>query len=432
MAATIAVAVATVVALVVLYPREREPFAQEGFAANDAVLLGVIERLEESAAEDDTGFTPPGAVNVRAVVRLESGEVVVIDSVDQAGTFEVGLQVEVARVSAPGLPEQFSIVDIPRGASLALLVALFVGVVIAFGRLQGLAALVGLAAAAVVIVGWMVPTLLSGREPVVVAVVAAMAVMLVTLPLAHGLSAKTMAAAIGTAAALVLTAGLAWLFVEAAHLTGLASEEAQSVLFVTGRPVDLRGLLLAGIIIGCLGVLDDVTVSQASTAFELRRANPAARPREVYTAALRVGRDHVAATVNTLVLAYAGAALPLLLLFVVGGEPLGGILSSELVAVEIIRSLVGSIGLVAAVPITTALAAAAAVRPARSAPMDAVVPEPAAPVVEAAEPHLREPPPSQPPPDDGEDDAWEKRLRAAYRLDPRGGHQGTDVDEAPR
>ena len=275
---------------------------------------------------------------------------VVIDSVDQAGTFEVGLQVEVARVSAPGLPEQFSIVDIPRGAPLALLVPLFVGVVIAFGRLQGLAALVGLAAAAVVIVGWMVPTLLSGREPVVVAVVAAMAVMLVTLPLAHGLSAKTMAAAIGTAAALMLTAGLAWLFVDAAHLTGLASEEAQSVLFVTGRPVDLRGLLLAGIIIGCLGVLDDVTVSQASTAFELRRANPAARPREVYTAALRVGRDHVAATVNTLVLAYAGAALPLLLLFVVGGEPLGGILSSELVAVEIVRSLVGSIGLVAAVP----------------------------------------------------------------------------------
>ncbi len=336
-----------------------------------------------------------------------------IDSVDQAGTFEVGLQVEVARVSAPGLPEQFSIVDIPRGAPLALLVALFVGVVIAFGRLQGLAALVGLAAAAVVIVGWMVPTLLSGREPVVVAVVAAMAVMLVTLPLAHGLSAKTMAAAIGTAAALVLTAGLAWLFVDAAHLTGLASEEAQSVLFVTGRPVDLRGLLLAGIIIGCLGVLDDVTVSQASTAFELRQANPAARPREVYTAALRVGRDHVAATVNTLVLAYAGAALPLLLLFVVGGEPLGGILSSELVAVEIIRSLVGSIGLVAAVPITTALAATAAARPARSAPMDTVVPEPAAPAVGAA-PRLREPRPTEPPPVDSGDDDWEKRLRAAY------------------
>lgn len=112
-------------------------------------------------AEDDTGFTPPGAVNVRATVRFETGEVVTIDSVDQAGTFEVGLAVEVARITAPGVPEQFGIVDLPRGAPLTLLALLFAGVVIAFGRMQGVAALVGLAAAAVIIVGWLAPTLLA-------------------------------------------------------------------------------------------------------------------------------------------------------------------------------------------------------------------------------------------------------------------------------
>ncbi|HSO51429.1 MAG TPA: YibE/F family protein [Actinomycetes bacterium] len=182
-----------------------------------------------------------------------------------------------------------------------------------------------------------------------------MAIMLISLYLAHGPGRKTTAAVVGTALALVLTAALTAGFVELTSLTGLASDEALNASFQVGG-ISLRGLLLAGIIIGGLGVLDDVTVSQASLVFELRRANPAAGFSELTRGALAVGRDHISATVNTLFLAYAGASLPLLVLFVSGGEGLGTVATAEAVAVEVVRTLCGSVGLVAAVPLTTLLA----------------------------------------------------------------------------
>jgi hypothetical protein len=184
-----------------------------------------------------------------------------------------------------------------------------------------------------------------------------MAIMLAALYLSHGPGPKTTAAVAGTALALGLTAAISAVFVELTSLTGLASEEAQNANFELGG-VSMRGLLLAGVIIGGLGVLDDVTVSQASLVFELARANPATRAAELVRSALRVGRDHVAATVNTIFLAYAGAALPLLVLFFTVQQPLGTVVTSEVVAVEIVRSLCGSIGLIAAVPLTTLLASA--------------------------------------------------------------------------
>jgi hypothetical protein len=161
---------------------------------------------------------------------------------------------------------------------------------------------------------------------------------------------------VGTALALGLTALLAIAFVAAASLTGLASEEALSANFAVGG-LSLRGLLLAGIIIGGLGVLDDVTMSQASLVAELHQANPTAGFAALVGGALRVGRDHIAATVNTLFLAYAGAALPLLILFVTGQDSLGTVATTEIVAVEMVRALCGSVGLIAAVPLTTVLAA---------------------------------------------------------------------------
>lgn len=160
----------------------------------------------------------------------------------------------------------------------------------------------------------------------------------------------------GTLLALTATVALSWLFIEATSLTGLADEDARMAsLTVSGLP--LRGLLLAGIIVGALGVLDDVTMAQASTVFELRRADPRVSRGALFSAAMTVGRDHVGATINTLFLAYAGASLPLLILFSGSPDPLPLIASSEVVAVEIVRTLVGSIGLMASVPLTTALAA---------------------------------------------------------------------------
>jgi uncharacterized membrane protein len=201
-----------------------------------------------------------------------------------------------------------------------------------------------------------VPAILDGEPPLPVAIVGALAVALVTIPLAHGWGPKSLAAVLGTAGALLLTALLALVFTEAAHLTGFSSEEA-TFLQVSGADLSLDGLLLAGMVIAALGVLDDVTVSQASTVLALRGAAPELGFRELFGRALRVGRDHVSATVNTLVLAYVGASLPVLLIFSSADIGLGEALNLEVIAKEVVATLVGSIGLIAAVPVTTALAA---------------------------------------------------------------------------
>jgi uncharacterized membrane protein len=163
-------------------------------------------------------------------------------------------------------------------------------------------------------------------------------------------------AVLGTVTSLLLTCLLGVVFVDLTHLTGLATEEV-GFLQAFGGNLNFSGLLLAGMVIGALGVLDDVTVTQVSAVWELREAKPHATPRELYRSGVRIGRDHIASTVNTLVLAYAGASLPLLLLFRTSGQRLGDVITGESIAVEIVRALVGSIGLVASVPITTGLAA---------------------------------------------------------------------------
>ena len=299
----------------------------------------------------------PGSVCIKVTARLAGGRQVAFDTTDPTGgMFRAGQRVRLAVAEQPGQPPYYNIQDLERGRPLLVLAALFVGAVVAFGRWQGVRSLIGLGLSFVVIVSFVVPAILRGHSPVLVAVTGAMAIMLVSLYLSHGVGPKTTAAVVGTALALGLTAALSIGFVAAASLTGLASEEAQSANFAVGG-LSLRGLLLAGIIIGGLGVLDDVTMSQASLVTELHQANPTAGLAALVSGALRVGRDHIAATVNTLFLAYAGAALPLLILFVTGQDSLGTVATTELVAVEVVRALCGSVGLIAAVPLTTVLAA---------------------------------------------------------------------------
>jgi uncharacterized membrane protein len=185
--------------------------------------------------------------------------------------------------------------------------------------------------------------------------------MFVVLYVTHGLSARTSTAVLGTLASLLLIGALGAAFSVAARLTGL-DDQTSSLIASLGTGVDARGLLLAGIVIGALGVLDDVTVTQTSAVWELRRANPGLGTRALFTAAMRIGRDHVSSAVNTLVLAYAGASLPLMLIFSVSGRSLGDVVTTQEVATEVVRTLVGSIGLVASVPITTAVAAVVASR----------------------------------------------------------------------
>ena len=252
--------------------------------------------------------------------------------------------------------DYYFFVDRDRRAPLVWLAALFAVVVVALGRLRGGLALAGIATTLVVLIAFAAPSVLDGNSPVLVAVVAAAVIATANLYLTHGFNAHTTVALAGTLSSLGLTLGLSWIFFGLADFTGLATEEGLTLPLIAGD-VDLAALLLGGAIIGALGALDDVTVTQVATVAELRYRSPDLSRRELMASGIRVGREHIAATVNTLLLAYAGAGLPLLLLFAVSDQSLAMVANSELIAVEIVRTLCGSMGLVAAVPVTTVLAA---------------------------------------------------------------------------
>jgi uncharacterized membrane protein len=269
--------------------------------------------------------------------------------------FSEGDKVVIAASSLPEGTTTYAFADRQRKPVLVWLALAFAVVVVALGRLRGLAALAGLAASLCVLVAFVLPAILVGHNPLLVAVVGSAAIAYLALYLAHGFRPATTVALLGTLASLAVTAVLALLVTELAALTGYSSEEA-TIVQLAQSTIDLRGLVLAGVVIGALGAIDDMTVTQVAAVGELHRANPRMGRRTLYRSAMRIGRDHVASTVNTLALAYAGASIPLLLLFVLSEQSLGSVANGEVVATEIVRTLVGSIGLVGAVPITTWLA----------------------------------------------------------------------------
>lgn len=253
----------------------------------------------------------------------------------------------------PGFEYQYA--DQERRGVLLWLTLGFAAAVVALGRWRGLAALAGLGLSVGVILWIVLPGILNQASPVWVALVGSSVIAFGALYLTHGLRPLTDVALIGTLSSLALTGVLSALVLTIARVSGFSSEEAIFLSFFEG--IDIRGLVLAGTVLGAAGALDDVTVTQASAVTEIWRANPDTPTGELFKRGLAVGRDHIAATVNTLLLAYAGASLPLLVLFVISGQEVSVVANSETVAVEIIRTLVGSVGLVAAVPITTWLAA---------------------------------------------------------------------------
>lgn len=246
--------------------------------------------------------------------------------------------------------------EFQRSFPLLVLVAVFVLAVLLLGRWRGLGAIGGLALSLLIIIVFTLPSLLSGNSTIMVALVSAVVIACLTLFFAHGLNLATAVALLSTFASLALIVILGSIFVAVTEITGFA-DDSSLVLAGLGSGIDARGIVLAGLVIGALGVLDDVTVTQVSAVWELKRARPDLGTLELYRPALRIGRDHISSTVNTLFLAYAGAALPLLLLFTEASQSLGSVVTREVIAVEIVRALVGSIGLVASVPISTYLAA---------------------------------------------------------------------------
>ncbi len=249
-------------------------------------------------------------------------------------------------------------VDYVRSKQLLILLAAFVVSLLIMGRWKGLGSLVALCFSMVVIINFVIPHILSGEDPVRVSLIGSVILLTATLYLTYGWNLKTHASVLSIMFSLLLTGALSLLFVSLTRLTGYGDENATYLMQMSSIQIDPRGLLLGGMIIGALGVLDDLVTSQSAAVVEIHDANPALGFRTTFQKAMRIGQDHVAATVNTLVLAYTGASLPLLLIFTLGNGSYSYFINSEFLAEEIVRTLVGSLGLIAAVPISTLIATA--------------------------------------------------------------------------
>ncbi|NED57967.1 YibE/F family protein [Micromonospora aurantiaca] len=354
--------VITVIAALVLWPRQdREPVGSADVPRYHGTVTRVVtEPCPPTPESPDGAGGPCGTVTVTVEQGPDAGRQVEtpIPAGPGAPRVAVGDEVVLVELTDPADPavKSYNIAEHQRGTPLIWLMVLFAAAIVAFGRWRGLAALGGLVASFAILLGFVLPGIGAGQPPLLVAIVGAALIMFVVLYLTHGITAQTSVAVLGTLGSLVVTGVLGLLATSATHLTGFGSEDATTLSMFQGD-VDLHGLLLAGIIIGSLGVLDDVTVTQAATVTELAHANPGLSRRQLYRAATRVGRAHIASTVNTIVLAYAGASLPLLLLLVADSRPVSEILTSEFLAQEIVRSAVATLGLIAAVPLTTGLAA---------------------------------------------------------------------------
>lgn len=347
-------ALATLAALVWLWP-SASPLAPQEYAAQE--FTGTVQAVQAAPCS----VQMPDEVNgcgTATIVLDEASRLVEAELPNGSGAplIQVGDDVVVVLSATPD-GEFYAIVDHQRGLQLLILAAVFVIALVAFGRWHGISSLVGLAVTFAVLMLFVIPAILSGSPPFLVAVIGASVIILCVLYLTHGISATTNIAVLGTIASFTLTGVLSAVAVAALKLSGVTDDVSMAVEMTF--QVDMQGLLLAGIVIGSLGVLDDVTVTQSVTVTELARANPQYDSRELYRAGSRVGRSHIASVVNTIVLAYAGSSLPLFVLVVGSNNSWGDVATTQFLAQEIVRSAVATLGLIAAVPITTGLASLA-------------------------------------------------------------------------
>ncbi|MER7179031.1 YibE/F family protein [Streptomyces hyaluromycini] len=369
---------AVVVGLVVLWPGGAPPHERTGVGFDRQTQAATVTKVvsvscksvnasgggstgDTSTADGTSSKQEEGSTCKKATVRVDAGKdkgrtFTEIVQPDQSRQLHEGEKVVAAYEPSAPKDLQYSVTDVNRKFPMALLAGIFALAVVVVGRLRGVMALVALAVSFLVLTMFILPGILQGSNPLLMAVVGSSAIMLIALYICHGLSARTSVAVLGTLVSLCLIGLLGSEFIDWAALTG-NTDDNTGLIHGLYPSIDMSGLLLAGVIIGSLGVLDDVTVTQTSAVWELHEANPTMGWRGLYRAGIRIGRDHIASVVNTLVLAYAGAALPLLLLFSIAQSSVATVANSELVAEEIVRTLVGSIGLVASVPVTTLLAA---------------------------------------------------------------------------
>jgi uncharacterized membrane protein len=353
--------------IVYLVPRLQDP----GFLSprpggalgigSDAVQGQVVEIVEEGLITLGEHTQPYQILRVQLLEGPFAGRQVIIDygqrQIRPEGLdLRPGERILVTVGQQPDGQLRAYFIDFVRTRPLLWLLGTFVLFSVLISGWKGVRSLASMAISLGVIIGYIIPQILAGADPVRVSVTGAFVLLAITLYLVYGWTLKTHAATLGMLAALLITGLLSGFFVDLTRLTGFGSEEALFLIQLSQAEINLRGLVLGGMLIGALGVLDDLVTTQSSAVFELHAADPGLGPGRLYRSAMRIGQDHVAATVNTLVLAYAGAALPMLLLFSLSGEQFAYLVNLEFVTEEIVRTLVGSLGLISAVPITTALA----------------------------------------------------------------------------
>lgn len=335
---------------------------QEIFPADEHMRGRVVEIIKEGE-EDIAGYTRQYQdVKIEILSGNDQGKIIdlrhgsVFDLKD-AKKVQQGDQVVVTKSTVVDESTYF-ITDFYRAPTLLWIAIAFAILIIALGKWQGITSLIGLGLSVIIITSFTVPQLVRGSSPELITLATAYVIAIVSMILAHGTKKRTLVAIGGTLITLTIAVVLTYIFLVLAKLSGVGSEEAYTLQLGPLKDVDLRGLLFGGIIIGTLGVLDDITTAQAATVEEISKANPELSTTELYKRGFSVGNEHIASLVNTLFLAYAGASLPLFLIFTINQtEPMWMTLNSEYIAEEIIRTIVGSAALILAVPITTLLSA---------------------------------------------------------------------------
>ncbi|MCZ2826548.1 MULTISPECIES: YibE/F family protein [unclassified Modestobacter] len=377
------VGIATLVGLVALWPSSEQTAAQraaESFLPSGTTFPeATVASLETYECAAATGNAPAQVCAQAVLVVAEgesSGEYVQVELSSEvvAEGIEVGDELLLNR--DPGIETgevTYQFQDFPRSTPIITLALAFTLVVGAVARLRGLLALLGLGFAFFILLQFMLPGLLAGSSPIWVSLIGSSAIMYVVLYLAHGFNARTTTALLGTLFGLALSAVLGTIAVAAAHLTGLANEEAVQLL--TFDPtLDFSGLVLAALVVAGLGILNDVTITQASAVWQLHEVSPEMGWVQLFQRGMAIGRDHIASTIYTIVFAYAGAALPLLLLFDIYERPFWTTLTGSVVGEEVVRTLVGGIALVLAVPVTTLIGALVAAAATSATPAAAELP----------------------------------------------------------
>lgn len=342
-------------------------------AQNVAPIQETLEATVEKILEEKK-IKPAGAQSIQIYQKLEllvtkgslKDKQIIIESgnlpLANLQKYEIGDKVVVVYSKDLKGKNTFYISDFIRREPLLWLFIIFIILTVYIARRRGLMSILGMACSFLIIFFYILPNISAGSDPVQIAIIGSLFIIPITFYFSHGLNKKTSVAIIGTVISLIITGFLANIFVNLAKLTGFSSEEAGFLQFTKQGTINMKGLLLAGIIIGVLGVLDDITISQSAIVFQLKEINNKLKFGELYNRAMNVGQDHIASMVNTLVLVYTGAALPLLILFINNPQPFSEIINYEIIADEVVRTMVGSIGLILSVPITTFIASIIALK----------------------------------------------------------------------